>query len=118
MTIKDRKDLEFAYSFLGQEDGPAAKQSVLDSVYAQYVEDKRLPDYEPEQDETATCVYLHDLYDIAPQAHIFIVTRDDELRITSRREYNGGKEDGDKIVWRVTPASYPMYKNVLEVEII
>lgn len=74
---------------------------------------------EPEEDEATACVYLRDLYEISPQAHIFIVTRDEvSRRITTSREYTGGEEDGDKIVWRVTPASYPMYKNVLEVEII
>lgn len=80
------------------------------------------PEQEPAavSDEDATGVYLRDLYEIAPQAHIFIVTRADvyDLRVTSRREYTGGKADGDKFVWRVTPASYPMHKNVLEVEII
>lgn len=79
------------------------------------------PEQEPVavSDENATCVYLRDLYAIAPQAHFVIVTRDEvTLRVTTRREYTGGKADGDLIVWRVTPASYPMYKNVLEVEII
>lgn len=112
------------------------KLSFLAAVYDQYVTDCHLPDSNEEDlfseddvydhdpgaasDEDATGVYLRDLYEIAPQAHIFIVTRADvyDLRVTSRREYTGGKADGDKFVWRVTPASYPMYKNVLEVEII
>ena len=72
----------------------------------------------PVPDEDTATVYLRGLYEIAPQAHIFIVTRDEELHVLTRHEYTGDKADGEKFVWRVTPASYPMFKNVLEVEII
>lgn len=60
---------------------------------------------------------LKELYQVAPQAFTFIVTRDDEFNKTSSREYTGGAEDGDKEVVRVYPTSYPMLKNVLEVEL-
>lgn len=124
------QDMDLVLEIERRLDAGEALETVREELTACYLPDEELDldeddvyghgDSEPEEDEDATCVYLRDLYEISPQAHVFIVTRADvyDLRITSSREYTGGKEDGDKIVWRVTPASYPMYKNVLEVEII
>jgi hypothetical protein len=89
-----------------------------DLIYEDLDDDFSMDPIAADPVEDAPTLYLRDLYKLAPQAFVFIVTRDDELHVLTRREYTGGKEDGDKFVWRVTPASYPMYKNALEVEII
>ena len=61
---------------------------------------------------------LKELYDLAPQAAVFIVRRDDENKVTDIWEYHGGRIAGDREVTRITPASgYPMYEYVLEVEL-
>lgn len=60
---------------------------------------------------------LKELWKVAPQAFFFVVTRDDEFRKTSSREYVGAGDDGNREVLRILPTSYPMYKNVLEVEL-
>lgn len=121
------QDMDLVLEIERRLDAGEALETVREELTACYLPDDELDldeddvyDHEPAaSDEDATCVYLRDLYEIAPQAHVFIITRDEvSRRITTSREYTGGKEDGDKIVWRVTPASYPMYKNVLEVEII
>lgn len=120
------QDMDLVLEIERRLDAGEALETVREELTACYLPDEELDldeDDVYDHEDTGSSdpiktVYLHDLYDIAPQAHVFIVTRDDELRITSRREYNGTKADGEKFVWRVTPASYPMYKNVLEVEII
>ena len=60
---------------------------------------------------------LKELWDVAPQAFFFVVTRDEEFRKTSSHEYVGTGTDGNREIFRVLPTSYPMYKNVLEVEL-
>ena len=60
---------------------------------------------------------LKELWEVAPQAFFFVVTRDDEFRKTASREYVGTGDDGNREVLRILPTSYPMYKNVLEVEL-
>ena len=60
---------------------------------------------------------LKDLWFVSPQAFVFIVTRDENFNKTSSREYHGSGPDGDREILRVLPTSYPMYKNVLEVEL-
>ena len=61
---------------------------------------------------------LYDLWFLSPQAFVFIVKRDKELKLTQPPvEYCGGKILGKREVARITPASYPMHKNVLEVEL-
>lgn len=60
---------------------------------------------------------LKDLWFVSPQAFVFIVTRDADFNKTSSYEYHGSGPDGDREIKRVLPTSYPMYKNVLEVEL-
>lgn len=60
---------------------------------------------------------LKDLWFVSPQAFVFIVTRDANFNKTSSREYHGSGPDGDREIVRVLPTRYPMYKNVLEVEL-
>lgn len=61
---------------------------------------------------------LKDLWWHAPQATVFVVERDDDFNVTSRKEYHGDKETGEREVDRILPLSYPMYKHVMEVELV
>lgn len=59
---------------------------------------------------------IRELYDVTPQAYIFLVERDEEFRVMQRRTYLGGKTDGNLKVFRIVPAHYASYGCVLEVE--
>lgn len=52
---------------------------------------------------------LKDLWEVAPQTHIFI------REGNTLKEYLGEGETGGKTVQDIQPKSYPMYSNVIEV---
>lgn len=59
---------------------------------------------------------VKELYEVSPQAFMYIVERDRDLNVTKRTEYKGSGPDGELTVSRVTPARYGTQRNVLEVE--
>ena len=60
---------------------------------------------------------LRELWELSPQSAVFIVKRDEEMNVTNREEYHGGRIAGVREIARILPASYPMRKYVLEVEL-
>lgn len=60
---------------------------------------------------------IRELYDVTPQAYIFIVRRDEQFNVVARRTYLGGIGDTGRKVARIVPAHYPSYGIVLEVEL-
>lgn len=60
---------------------------------------------------------LKELWRLSPQAKVFIVHRGDGLHVTSREEFIGERDLGERTVARITPTAYPMFKHVLEVEL-
>ena len=61
---------------------------------------------------------LKELWDVSPQAFVFVVERDEDFNKTSSREYHGSGPIGYMEVARVLPTKYPMYAHVLEVELV
>lgn len=60
---------------------------------------------------------LKELYDVSPCSFVFVVQREEDFRVKGMFKYKGDKTIANRKVKRITAASYPMYKSVLEVEI-
>lgn len=56
---------------------------------------------------------LYELWRVSPQSFVFV-----RLANGSVMEYRGGKNGADLEVSRVKATEYPMYKSVLEVEVL
>lgn len=61
---------------------------------------------------------VYDVWKVCPQSHVFLVLRDKDSQSFFKVEYTGTRKYSNFVVSKLTSKVYPMFKSVIELELV